>query len=579
MIYRIHPAIGVARVGDSDEWYVAPDRAGGLPLLPDGSAFTSADFRDAAKRLRRQGARFEVYAYEDGGAGDPGRPVRAGAGGVAAIEWTVHLANKKATWYEFDVNLGEYGYSPDHPLRNAGVTGARERTKMMIDPGPRTVAGPNQAVDFSRTDNPAGYPMKWPPRRLRPWTIDTLGGLRTDDDGNLVVLGGHGHSGTTEDPPAIVDYANNDRWWDDTSDGPVTARLLMEDGAKVEVDASAWVLVAPPRYAPQLLNLVTLYDTIFDVTVREMGYRPEIFRDGLWQPDYRPSWKDEVEPILQRAHRYPWVSAIPPHPHDMDFDKLGDPDPAFDGLRTYYLEMVRPPDYPNWRESPYTGQPMMPYLAGDNCLTPGSLQSAMATVTRTQYFFLEQWAKGKFLAGRRRTAERPGEALDRAALENCVGAAFSPGIEMTWICRNTALYEEPFRLRRKRSVEPPLSLGQDLAAGLEPGDVSRYMAVPWQADFNECSSQPVGDRIVWWWPVQRPNFVHVRDGKKTLQRPWLGTARDQNAPDYIQFGDDLDMVKLWHQLGFVFDEGTPSRPEFVEVERVLPRRHLPRPGT
>ena len=34
--YKVHPSIGVARVGDSDEHYLCPETAGGLPLLPDG---------------------------------------------------------------------------------------------------------------------------------------------------------------------------------------------------------------------------------------------------------------------------------------------------------------------------------------------------------------------------------------------------------------------------------------------------------------------------------------------------------------------------------------------------------------
>jgi hypothetical protein len=570
--YRIHPAIGIARVGDSDEYYIAPEREGALPSLPDGRTFTPEDFRDRRKRIRRQGARFEVYRYDSGDPSDPGKPVRAGEDGVARVEWRVHLANKKPTWYRYDVTLGEGGYAPDHALRNAEVTDPRRRTKFIIDPGPRTLTGPGQSVEMSRSDNPDGYPMTFPPRGLRPWKIDTLGGLRTDEEGRLIVLGGHGHSGTTATTPEIVDYANNDNWWDDTSDGPVTARIVMRNGKTVEVDTPAWVVVAPPKFVPQLVNLVTLYDAIFDVSVRTMGLRPDIYRDGFWQQDYKPAWDTEIEPILRRAHLYRWVSAIPPHPHDFDFAKLGDPDPTWDGLRGYYLQLVRPPDFPNLGESPDTGHQMMPFLCGDNCLEPGAENSDWATLTGTQYFFLQQWAAGKFV---RRRSERvgPGGVLDRAILENCVGAAFCPGIEATWICRDPSIYAAPFRIRHKADVGPPLSLGQDFEAGLEPGDLSRYMACPWQADFNECSQSPIGDRFVWWWPVQRPSYVYVAEGGRMRQVPWVGSGRDQNADDYVQFGDDLDMVKLWHELGFVFDEGTESDPRFVEVERVLPRHH------
>jgi hypothetical protein len=152
-----------------------------------------------------------------------------------------------------------------------------------------------------------------------------------------------------------------------------------------------------------------------------------------------------------------------------------------------------------------------------------------------------------------------------------VGGAFSPGIEMTWVSRNPSLYAEPFRIRHKPDVKPPLSLGTNFAEGLEPGDLCKYMAIPWQADFNECSQEPVKDRFVWWWPVQRPDFVHIKHDGHLRQVPWVGTDADQNAPNYVQFADDTDMVTKWKELGFVFDEGSEGRPQFVEVERTLPR--------
>src|SRR5205807_5338118 len=114
---------------------------------------------------------------------------------------------------------------------------------------------------------------------------------------------------------------------------------------------------------------------------------------------------------------------------------------------------------------------------------------------------------------------------------------------MTWISRDMRIYSEPFRIKRKAGVAPPLDLGLDFDAGLEPGDLSRYMAVPWQADFNECSSQPIGERFVWWWPVERPSFVHVRRGRRLKQVPWVGTDDDQNADNYISFADDVEMVE------------------------------------
>jgi hypothetical protein len=570
MTYRIHPAIGTARVGNSREYYLAPEQPGSLPILPDGGVFTPADFRDAEGALRRQGERFEVYLYRDDDPADPGRPVRPGEDGVERIEWTVHLANKKTVWFEFIVNAGETGYAPDHPLRNAAVTDPAEREKMIIDPGPRTLRKPGESAAFSRDHNPDDYPMTFPPEDLQPAGIDSLGEILTDDEGRLTVLGGYGASGSTDAKPYLDDYANNDRWWDDTSDGPVTARVVMSDGRTVDVETSAWVLVAPPRFAPELTNLVTLYDTVFDMAVRNLGIRPDVFTDGLWQRDHLPDWDGDIKPLLERAHHYRWVVAIPSHPHDPDFDKLGDPSPTYAGLRRFYLDLIRPPDTPDLFASPDSGLPMMPFLCGDNCFVAGPLASRYLTVTRTQFFYLQQWAAGQFTT-KSPPEPPPGVVRDRVALENCVGGAFSPGIEMTWICRDPRLYSEPFRIHRRPDVRPPLSLGQDLERGLEPGDLSKYMALPWQADFNECAQQQIGDRYVWWWPVQRPDFVNVEDVDGLRQVPWVGTDADQNAPDYVRFADDLEMVGLWSRLGFIVNRGTAEDPMFVEVERTLPR--------
>ena len=64
------------------------------------------------------------------------------------------------------VNTGSDGYAPDHPRRNADVV--TQRCKLIVDPGPRTINAPGQEVEFSRTDNPDGYPMTFPPTGLEP---------------------------------------------------------------------------------------------------------------------------------------------------------------------------------------------------------------------------------------------------------------------------------------------------------------------------------------------------------------------------------------------------------------------------
>lgn len=589
-VYKIHPSIGFARVGDSAEYYLAPETAGGLPILAGENAkdFGPGDFRDGAGRLRRQAARFRVFCYASNAADDPGQEVVPGKDGVKAIEWRVHVANKKPIWYAFQTSLGQDGYAPDHPMRNPRVVDPKARTELIIDPGPRTLSGPGETAQFARESDAGGYPMTWPPKGLEPAEINSLGEIHTDRQSRLIFVGGYGHSGSTR-PPAITHYANNDDWWDDTSDGPVTATIVMEDGRREEVEFPAWVVVGPPKYAPQIENLVTLYDTMLDAAVRKMGARPAMYRDEMWQRDYRPNFETEIAPIFRRGAGYPWVAPIPPFAHRFDMAKLGDPAPEFNSLRQYMLQILRPPGGPDLLIGPSgggmdqtnaaPGMTMMPYLAGDNAFFYGAGTSKFLKLTDTQYFLLQQWAAGYFDPNPA-PREAAGPALDRATLENCVGGAFSPGIEMTWISRNPAIYQEPLRLKHKKNVKAPLSLGGNLAEGLEPGDGAKYMALPWQADFNECAAQPVElqmgpsadsitTRIVWWWPAQRPIAVWKRDerspsGKK--QVAWAGTLADQNAGDYVMFGDDLDMVEGWKTLGFLYNYGTKEKPEVLLVE-------------
>ncbi|MFC7632741.1 LodA/GoxA family CTQ-dependent oxidase [Paraburkholderia humisilvae] len=593
--YKIYPSVGIARVGNaSKKFYIGPETYRGLPINPDARLFQQQDLRDEDSRLCRQAARFRIYRIK----GDTVEEVTLNEQNVKSIRWAVHLANKKPSWYEFVPLQGQDGFAPNHPLRNASVS---NRHELLIDAGPRQIAGRNQSnVHFNREQIPANYQgAHFPPFPLYPGmdSIDTLGELQTDADGRLLVLGGYGISGTTNPDPELDDYANNDGWWDDTSDGPVGAIIEFSDGTVIEA-ASARVIVAPPKYAPEIPNLVTLYDLMFDVMVRAGRY-PSIYKSGMWQSGrdgYRPNFQSEIQPFLERAALYPWVTAMPPNPHTFDFAKLraigpsGDGADEFKGLRRYIMDVIRPPgaenSFYNW-----AGAAMMPFLGGDDCGADTATAKYMR-VPDTQYFFLQQWADGYFVD--RHPDVNAADALTRAVLDNCVGAPLCPGIEMTWIARVLEVYTEPFRILNRFVETGPLRLGHDPASGMEPGDLTRYMALPWQSDFNECSSYPIGDRLIWWWPAHRPAFVYLEPQRELIitavapntallppgpqpggQVPWIGTDFDQLAKDYIGFADDVDMVRYWSELGFVMEKSIDGTQRFVEVERVLPMPFIP----
>src|SRR5476649_1371612 len=89
----IYPGIGVARVGDSaDGFFIGPEVA--QPLSPDDG------FRDPTGALKRQAARFRIFGLDQNG-----KVVAELTAREADIQWTVHLANKKAAWYQFDCAL------------------------------------------------------------------------------------------------------------------------------------------------------------------------------------------------------------------------------------------------------------------------------------------------------------------------------------------------------------------------------------------------------------------------------------------------------------------------------------------
>ncbi len=129
--YAIYPGIGIARVGNSpDEYFIGPEAPGEVPQPEDG-------YKDSAGRIKRQAARFRIYGFNEAG-----EAVREITADDAEITWRVHVANRKAGWYQFQnaMDLGKYAQTT--ALRNKTITGS-DRLKLIIDPGPRSISGRN----------------------------------------------------------------------------------------------------------------------------------------------------------------------------------------------------------------------------------------------------------------------------------------------------------------------------------------------------------------------------------------------------------------------------------------------------
>src|SRR5260370_28610767 len=120
---EIHPAIGIARVGSSQEFFVGPEP--GVPI--------PTDRRDATtdKLLKRQAARFRIYSCVR----DPqGQLVSFEelTPATATITWTVHLVNRKAAAPAF---LKGGVPNTDRTFRRNGATGAATTDKPLIIEG------------------------------------------------------------------------------------------------------------------------------------------------------------------------------------------------------------------------------------------------------------------------------------------------------------------------------------------------------------------------------------------------------------------------------------------------------------
>ncbi len=500
----IHPGIGVARVGNSaDAFFIGPELPQPLAQPPDF-------YRDEAGALKRQAARFRIY-----GLNAAGQVVRELTAADAEIVWTVEVANKKAAWYEYELPL-DIPQAVPVGRRNASYTGDARR-ELEIRPSPRTIQGTNtQGAAYAFEDGRfLGTPV-------------ALGELRTDEVGRLLVLGGHGKAGTPWPSNALITFANNDGWYDDISDGPVQAQVTLA-GQALPVEP-AWVVVGPPNYAPDLVAIVTMYDLLVDTY------------QGWWMGmPRRPSFRRDIYPILERFAMTQWVNhgflsqfgwGAPNDFLDPGYvTKLAHVVGRYDAyreLRRQIFNAFRDPGNETANELAW------PWVYGDDPVDNNPPPNAFLAVTTTQYSLLRQWMEGDFeedwetnvpLFARLEDApiaEQPG-LLDRAALDFCLGGPFHPGCEMTWPMRHITLYSAPFRIRPRRANVPEPDYGDVLdpkqfdwsgestpifASG--PGDITRWMAVPWQTDTASCRAgyQPSYDPYLpSFWPARVPNHV------------------------------------------------------------------------
>jgi hypothetical protein len=400
----------------------------------------------------------------------------------AKIEWKVNLCNRKAA----------LDHKPDsgHPAgpRNTDIA---DRDSLIIkNLQPVSISGKNQAAkEFNGRF--LGQPVY-------------LGELRTDSKGRLLVLGGRGDSASVPSGKPLPSFANNNRWHDDVSDGPVSAVITLPGQDAVVAHHPSWVTVAPPDFAPLIDSIVTLYDVAFQAAVDKQALKP----------DPKPSFLQHIKPLIERAASLRWIN---------NFDKWKD-------LANVDLKALA--------NSGAETAPLRQQIA-QRLKDPGLVSFIMPAFMES---YLDQWAAGTFISdleGADPEVPIP-DQLDRAALDACVGNNFFPGIEASINLRDKDIYARPFRLDQT-------NLGK-----VYPGCLTEIMAVPWQADFRDCAGGV-------WWPSQRPDIA-MTDPKNIP-----GSQADWEKP--IPRQDHQGMVDHVQQLGFIVPQEVSGEAVFVEQDR------------
>ena len=221
-----------------------------------------------------------------------------------------------------------------------------------------------------------------------------------------------------------------------------------------------------------------------------------------------------------------------------------------------------------------------------------------ASISPTQRRVLQLWAEGIFdddwndapdvprSIDQVPLAEQPA-MLDRAALEYCLADAYHPGCEVTWPIRHLSMFSKPFRIRQRLAGQPESDFGATLTPEKAlapdgplhdqgPGDLTRWMGLPWQADTAFCRSgydDQYDPYVPTFWPARVPNQVLtpsaydvIRDETQPRERrlalynlrmEWVAPLSGNTA------GEMEDMVRVFGSMGLLeLKPGVENDPDF-----------------
>lgn len=364
-----------------------------------------------------------------------------------------------------------------------------------------------------------------------------------------------------------------------------------------------------------------------------------------------PSFKEMMDQ-LQQAGLLKYLFDQTPKPtadkvRKSIFEKFRSPDYPYDN------EAIIPSNSTTGIQNRGSGKDelLLPYYPGDGINYPGSPAQWFA-IPPVLYNQFQKWAAGKFKtvdipASKNLTMDDIGRVfqqafaqaakdeskkpllMTRAVLETLYGGGFHPGVELTWPMRHNLMYAEndrvydhvdkkmglfglrEIRINAATAAEQEAIFFNDFGFQMEssdieasmnprnkqhwlwkatPGDLTKWMGIPWQSDAGSCQAVYVDKQypIPAWWAANLP--VHVlpqenyqklldpnilADTKKNIfanREDWLHTA-DTGFIGYHAEGGYLNglinMVYQWDKIGVVTGRklrtGIDGIPETVYV--------------
>lgn len=544
--YVIHPAVGIARVGDSpEELYIAPEIPGTFcapteiykvvlqSTDKDKSeihSFSKIDppdynYRDTSeeKRIRRQAARFKIFEYTPNAAAAM-KPENPPIYPTDQEITTLDLTRFDVTWQVKLSNLKS-------PMGN----NEPEAISLKVDPTQELV----RLFDTPKLTDDDGTEQQLP----------RLGEIYTDTEGRLIVAGGAGEAKPVGGADPIEGNTNVKLygWFDDTSDGVVTATIKDKNTHEEFEALAARIVIAPPKFGGDVLPLVSLYDLMEE-------------NSGV-SPPKEVSYTEHIFPILQKVILMQWVSqqAFVAHGNGtLIFDfwaKLttGSPQEQQD-LRKHLLELVENhhSDYGDGRLKAFRGMPKLiahpdkgPFLtkrqialfrgwAAQNI--PEPVPTTLPRPTVSEHTYLENVP----------VSEQP-QALDQAHMETISSRGYLPGVDVGEIVESIVWKDENALVPRA-----------NINGKQTDGELTQTLATPWQVDIPHCGEK--------WWPTSYPSHV-FRGTSSTPERYNEVIANYSPAPDASESRRlaRLEGVTNWHNFGFVkrvdYISTTPSDPE------------------